>query len=135
MFTCIIHTITGTKFQINLLTVCNLVFWIRTKKPPPPPPQLTKCQNAVGYRVNLFLQLIYARFYFRVFILRVLSPKPTFLLISAKVSSEIVLLIDARTLLDFGMALSTAVLIAVTIKSAYLSKSLVDRCPEKSRRS
>ena len=35
-------------------------------------------------------------------------------------------------LLDFGMALSTAVLIAVTIKSAYLSKSLVDRCPEKS---
>ena len=35
-------------------------------------------------------------------------------------------------LLDFGMALLTAVLIAVTIKSAYLSKSLVDRCPEKS---
>ena len=32
----------------------------------------------------------------------------------------------------FGMALSTAVLIAVTIKSAYLSESLVDRCPEKS---
>ena len=30
------------------------------------------------------------------------------------------------------MALSTAVLIAVTIKSAYFSKSLVDRCPEKS---
>ena len=30
------------------------------------------------------------------------------------------------------MALSTAVLIAVTIKSAYLFKSLVDRCPEKS---
>ena len=30
------------------------------------------------------------------------------------------------------MALSTAVLIAVTIKSAYLSKSLVDRSPEKS---
>ena len=30
------------------------------------------------------------------------------------------------------MALSTAVLIAVMIKSAYLSKSLVDRCPEKS---
>ena len=34
-------------------------------------------------------------------------------------------------LFDFGMALSTAVLIAVTIKSAYLSKSLVDRSPEK----
>ena len=33
------------------------------------------------------------------------------------------------------MALSTAVLIAVTIKSAYLSKSLVDRCPEKSEKS
>ena len=30
------------------------------------------------------------------------------------------------------MALTTAVLIAVTIKSAYLSKSLVDRSPEKS---
>ena len=30
------------------------------------------------------------------------------------------------------MALSTAVLIAVTIKSAYLSRSLVDRSPEKS---
>ena len=41
-------------------------------------------------------------------------------------------LLSGRTLLDFGMALSTAVLIAVTIKSAYLSKSLVDRCPEKS---
>ena len=30
------------------------------------------------------------------------------------------------------MALSTAVLIAVTIKSAYLSRSLVDKCQEKS---
>ena len=30
------------------------------------------------------------------------------------------------------MALLTAMLIAVTIKSAYLSWSLVDRCPEKS---
>ena len=30
------------------------------------------------------------------------------------------------------MALLTVVLIAVTIKSAYLSKSPVDRCPEKS---
>ena len=30
------------------------------------------------------------------------------------------------------MALSTAVCSAVTIKSAYLSKSLVDKCPEKS---
>ena len=35
-------------------------------------------------------------------------------------------------LLDFGMALSTAVCIAVTIKSAYLSRSPVDRCPERS---
>ena len=35
-------------------------------------------------------------------------------------------------LLDYGMALSTAVLIAVTIKSAYLSRSLVDVSPEKS---
>ena len=41
-------------------------------------------------------------------------------------------LLSGHTLLDFGMALSTAVLIAVTIKSAYLAKSLVDRCPEKS---
>ena len=46
------------------------------------------------------------------------------------VSSEIGLLSDL-TLLDLGMALSTAVLIAVTIKSAYLSQSLVDRSPEK----
>ena len=30
------------------------------------------------------------------------------------------------------MALSTAVCIAVMMKSAYLSRSLVDRCPEKS---
>ena len=36
-------------------------------------------------------------------------------------------LLSGRTLLDFGMALSTAVL-----KSAYLPKSLVERCPEKS---
>ena len=41
-------------------------------------------------------------------------------------------LLSGRTLLAFGMALLTVVLIAVTIKSAYLSKSLVDRCPEKS---
>ena len=54
-----------------------------------------------------------------------------FSLISSKVSSEIELL-SVRTLLDLGMALSTAVLIAVTIKSAYLSRSLVDRCPGKS---
>ena len=52
-------------------------------------------------------------------------------LISTKVSAEIGLL-SGLTLLDFGMALSTAVLIEVTIKSAYLSKSLVDRSPEKS---
>ena len=54
-----------------------------------------------------------------------------FSLISAKVSSEIGLL-SGHTLLDFRMALLTAVLIAVMIKSAYLSKSLVDRSPEKS---
>ena len=47
------------------------------------------------------------------------------------VSSEIGLLSD-RMLLDFGTALSTAVLIAVMTKSAYLSRSLVDRSPEKS---
>ena len=41
-------------------------------------------------------------------------------------------LLSERSLLDFGMALSTAVLIAVTIKSAYLSRSLVDVSPEKS---
>ena len=41
-------------------------------------------------------------------------------------------LLSDRTLLDFGMALSTAVLIADTIKSAYLSRSLVDVSPEKS---
>ena len=47
------------------------------------------------------------------------------------VSSEIGLLSD-RTLLAFRIALSTAVLIAVTIKSAYLSRSPVDNSPEKS---
>ena len=41
-------------------------------------------------------------------------------------------LLSVRTLLDFGMALSTAVLIADTIKSAYLSKSPVDVSPENS---
>ena len=41
-------------------------------------------------------------------------------------------LLSDRTLLDFGMALSAAVLIADTIKSAYLSRSLVDESPEKS---
>ena len=47
------------------------------------------------------------------------------------VSSEIGSLLDC-TLLAFGIALSTAVLIAVTIKSVYLSRSLVDSSPEKS---
>ena len=47
------------------------------------------------------------------------------------VSSEIGLLSD-RTLLAFGKALYTAVLIVVTIKSAYLSGSPVDNSPEKS---
>ena len=41
-------------------------------------------------------------------------------------------LLSDRTLLDFGMALSTAMLIADTIKSAYLSQSLVDVSSEKS---
>ena len=54
-----------------------------------------------------------------------------FSLISANVSLEMGLLSD-RTFLDFGMALSTAVQIVDTIKSAYLSRSLVDVSPEKS---
>ena len=41
-------------------------------------------------------------------------------------------LLLGHTLLDVGMALLTAMCIAVMIKSAYLSRSLVDRCPEKS---
>ena len=48
-----------------------------------------------------------------------------FSLISASVSSEMGWL-SGRPLLAFGMALSTAVLIAVVIKSAYLSISWVD---------
>ena len=60
-----------------------------------------------------------------------LCSESSFSLISAIVSLEIGLLSD-RTLLDFGIALSIVVLIAVTIKPAYLSRSLVDRCPEKS---
>ena len=44
-------------------------------------------------------------------------------------------LLSVRTLLDFGMVLSIGVLIAVTIKSAYLSRSLVDVSPEKSSES
>ena len=52
-------------------------------------------------------------------------------MISATVSSEMGLLSE-RSLLDFGMALSTAVLTSVTIKSAYLSGSLVDLSLEKS---
>ena len=81
--------------------------------------------------LNLFLQLINARFYSRAFVLRVMSESLCFFLISAMVSSEIGLLSDL-TLLAFGIALSTAELIAVTIKSAYLPRSLVDRSPEKS---
>ena len=50
-------------------------------------------------------------------------PSLRFSLIGAKASSEMGLLSD-RTLLDFGMALSTAVLIADTIKPAYLSTNL-----------
>ena len=60
-----------------------------------------------------------------------MSPKLRCSLITAIVSSEMGLLSD-RTLLDFGMALSTAVLIADRIKSAYLSRSLVDVTLEKS---
>ena len=41
-------------------------------------------------------------------------------------------LLSVCMLLDFGMALLTAVLVADTIKSAYLSCSLVDVSPEKS---
>ena len=55
----------------------------------------------------------------------------SFSLISAIVSLEMGLFSD-HSLLDFGMALSTAVLIAVTTKSAYLSWSLVEVSPEKS---
>ena len=40
-------------------------------------------------------------------------------------------LLSDHVLLDFGMALSTAVLIADTTKSAYLSRSLVDISAEK----
>ena len=55
-----------------------------------------------------------------------------FSLIGPNVSSEMGLLSDS-TLLDFRMALSTAVLIADTIKSVvYLSRSLVDVSLEKS---
>ena len=41
-------------------------------------------------------------------------------------------LLSDRTLLDFEMALLTAVLIADTIKSTYLPRSLMDISPEKS---
>ena len=41
-------------------------------------------------------------------------------------------LLSERSPLYFKMTLSTAVLIAVTIKSAYLSRSRVDVGPEKS---
>ena len=41
-------------------------------------------------------------------------------------------LLSDHTLFDFGMALSTAVLIADMIKTAYLSRSLVDVSLEKS---
>ena len=40
-------------------------------------------------------------------------------------------LLSDRTLQDFGMALSIAVLIADTIELAYLSRSRVDVSPEK----
>ena len=40
-------------------------------------------------------------------------------------------LLSDRSFLDFRIALSTAVLIAVTMKSAYLSRPPVDVSPEK----
>ena len=70
--------------------------------------------------LNLFLQLVNARRYSRVFILFIYSIysllSPISLRFSAIVSLEMGLLSD-RSLLDFRMALSTAVLITVTIKS------------------
>ena len=47
-------------------------------------------------------------------------------IVADKSHHVILALLSDRMLLDFEMALSTAVLIAVTIKSAYLSRSLVD---------
>ena len=52
-------------------------------------------------------------------------------IINANVSSEIGLL-SVRMLVDFEIALSTAVLIADMIKSAYLSGSLLDASPDRS---
>ena len=65
--------------------------------------------------LNLFLQLVNARLYSPVLNLRVLSSEPMFPLISATVSLEMELLSE-RSLLASGMALSTEVHIAVTIK-------------------
>ena len=51
MFTSIIRTIIGVKFQINLLTVT--LFSGSGPKGPPSPPCLAKSQNAIGYRVKI----------------------------------------------------------------------------------
>ena len=49
MFTSIIHTISGSKFQIDPITVTLF----SGSGPTPPPPSLAKSQNAIHYRVKL----------------------------------------------------------------------------------
>ena len=50
MFTSIIRTIIGIKFQINPLTV---TLFSGSGPKVPPPPCLAKSENAVGYRVKI----------------------------------------------------------------------------------
>ena len=53
MFTSIIRTIIGIKFQINPLTVTWFSGSEPTSPSPPSPPCLAKSQNAVGYTVKI----------------------------------------------------------------------------------
>ena len=52
MFTSIIRSIIGAKFQISPLTIT--LFSRSGPKSPPPPSQLAKSQNAVAYKVKSF---------------------------------------------------------------------------------
>ena len=85
----------------------------------------------VNFPFNLFLYLVNALLYSQVLNREYHLLSLRFSLTSTTISSEMGLLSE-RSLLDFGKALSTVVQIAVTIKSAYLSRSPVDVSPEKS---
>ena len=93
--------------------------------------QLTSDSIWLKFFLNLFSQLINARLYSQVFVLRVMSLKPTFLLNQRYgfIRNWVALRSHA---LGFRNSFIDCSADCSTIKSAYLSRSLVERSPEKS---